>query len=139
VRAIELASFSDPWSPRDFREALEGHTVFLVAAAGNRPVGYVIARAAADEGELLNVAVEPASRGRGIARALVRAALARLARAGVGTVYLEVRESNRPARLLYRGLGFREVGRRPGYYRRPREDAVLLRAELGRPAGDAKL
>lgn len=117
---------------------MERPAVFLVAVVDARPIGYVVARAAADEGELLNVAVQSEHRGRGIARALVGAALDRLAAAGVGSVYLEVRESNRTARLLYEGLGFREVGRRRGYYRKPREDAVLLRAVLRAPAGDAK-
>ncbi|HXF95509.1 MAG TPA: GNAT family N-acetyltransferase, partial [Gemmatimonadales bacterium] len=68
---------------------------------------------------------------------LVGEAVARLAREGASAVYLEVRESNTVARRLYRRLGFEEVGRRARYYRRPEEDAVVLRAALVVARGDA--
>lgn len=106
---------------------------FLVAVARHAVVGYAIAHHAVDEGEILNLGVAPDQRRRGIGRALIDAVLARLCDAGVRTVYLEVRESNAPARSLYASLGFAAVGRRPGYYRLPREDAVILRTQLDRP------
>jgi len=71
---------------------------------------------AADEAEILSVAIRAAQRGRGLARALLRLHLGRLASLGVKTVFLEVDEHNEAALRLYRALGFREVGRREGYY-----------------------
>jgi [ribosomal protein S18]-alanine N-acetyltransferase len=91
--------------------------------------GYVVALDAADEGEILNLAVAPGGRRRGLGRALVQDILQELAERGVRQVYLEVRESNAPARALYAAHGFREVGRRKQYYRRPVEDAIVLRRD----------
>jgi ribosomal-protein-alanine N-acetyltransferase len=105
----------------------------LVADYGTQPAGYVVMRAAADEGEILNLAVAGPHQRRGVGRALVHAALARLGASGARTVYLEVRESNAAARQLYQGLGFSVVGRRDKYYRRPVEAALVLRAAI--PAG----
>jgi len=133
VVAIERAVFSDPWSPTDFTECLASQVPFLVAEAGGGVIGYVVAHCAADEGEILNLGVTPAHRGHGVGRALVQRTLVLLASRGVRVVYLEVRESNGIARRLYQSLGFTEVARRAGYYRRPVEDAVVLRAAI--PAG----
>lgn len=99
--------------------------------------GYVVAHHAADEGEILNLGVAPAHRRKGVARALVGRALAALAAGGASAVFLEVRESNVAAQRLYEQLGFRQVGRRPGYYRRPTEDAVLLRTAISAAEGFA--
>ena len=103
---------------------------FLVAAVASGPiVGYVVALEAADEGEILNLAVAPAGRRNGLGRALVQHILEALTARGVRHVYLEVRESNAPARALYVAHGFKEVGRRKEYYRRPVEDAIVLRLD----------
>lgn len=125
------------WPAGDFaRHIATDHDLVLVArsdAAGN-PCGLVVARLAADEADILTIAVAPEHRRRGIARALLHAAYARLAREGVRTLFLEVGADNRPARALYGAFGFRPVGRRAGYYRDARfgaqEDAVLLRLDL---------
>jgi ribosomal-protein-alanine N-acetyltransferase len=101
--------------------------------------GYVVAQYAADEGEILNLGVAATQRRRGIGRALARSVLAALASRDVGAVYLEVRESNAGARRLYESLGFTEVGRRARYYRRPIEDAVLLRATVPADGGSVEL
>lgn len=139
VHALERAVFSDPWSARDFRECITSDVEFLVAeaAGGGDVTGYVVAHDAADEGEILNLAVVPARHRSGIGRALVERVLADLAARGARRVFLEVRESNAGARALYAALGFREVGRRPRYYRRPIEDAVVLRAAIPAGEGDA--
>jgi ribosomal-protein-alanine N-acetyltransferase len=139
VHAIELESFGDPWSLKDFGEALRSGVLFLVVTEGDAILGYVIARHTAAEGEILNLAVAVPARRRGIGRVLAERALAELAQAGARAAYLEVRESNWGARHLYGRLGFREVGRRVGYYRRPSEDAVVLRAAIPAERGDAKL
>ncbi|OLC05610.1 MAG: ribosomal-protein-alanine N-acetyltransferase [Gemmatimonadetes bacterium 13_1_40CM_70_11] len=128
VCAIEGAVFSDPWSARDFRECAASGVPFLIAEHGGVVAGYAIAHHAADEGEILNLGVAPAHQRRGVGRVLVEHLLTLLAERGVDAVFLEVRESNAAARRLYQRLGFREVGRRPGYYRRPVEDAVILRS-----------
>jgi ribosomal-protein-alanine N-acetyltransferase len=132
--AIERASFSDPWSAHDFRECIVAKVAALVAVRGTEVTGYVVAHAAADEGEILNLAVGAAHQRRGVARALVRDTLVELAARGARTVYLEVRESNAAARRLYEGLGFVVHARRAHYYRRPVESALVLKAAI--PAGE---
>lgn len=135
---MEVASFTDPWSLQDFRETLAAGKGALFLAAvdeADQVMGYLVARQMADEGEILNVGVAPASRRRGVARALVAHSLARLRELGARQVYLEVRESNHAARALYRGFAFAEVARRARYYRAPVEDAVLLRAAIPADSG----
>ena len=134
---IEAASFSDPWS----RYAVAGSiaspaTVVTVAEWSGHPggppivVGYSVLARAADEAELLNLAVAEGARGRGVGTALVRRAITDAAEWGAWAVFLEVRASNAAALALYGRAGFSEVGRRRGYYRRPLEDALILRREL---------
>ena len=120
--------FADPWSTQDFRDCVS-FALFLVAEEEGRIAGYVVALDAADEGEILNLAVAEGGRRRGLGRALVQAIVTALTERGVRQVYLEVRESNAPARGLYAGFGFRNVGRRTAYYRRPVEDAIVLRLD----------
>ncbi len=131
MHAIEQAVFADPWSTQDFRDCVMSDALFLVAEGNGADAiaGYVVALDAADEGEILNLAVAPAGRRNGLGRALVEGVLEALAERGVRQVYLEVRESNAPARALYAAHGFREVGRRKQYYRRPVEDAIVLRRD----------
>lgn len=112
---------------------------FLVALAADRVVGYVIAHYGREEGEILNLGVAPDERRRGVGRALVADVLEALRSRGVRAVYLEVRESNAVARRLYQSMGFGEVGRRSRYYRRPVEDAVILRAAIPAVEASAKL
>ena len=97
---------------------------------GDEVAGYVVAWFVADEGEIANLAVDPAGWGTGVGRALLDAALAEGERRGAAAVYLEVRDSNDRARRLYRSRDFEEVGRRRGYYQRPVEDAIVLRRML---------
>lgn len=130
MHAIERAAFSDPWSAGQLRECLDAGLDFLVAERDGRVVGYVVAVRAADEAEILNLCVAPAARRAGTGRALVRAILRRVAAHGARAAYLEVRDSNHAARRLYEGEGFAPVGRRRDYYRRPVEDAVVLRSAI---------
>jgi [ribosomal protein S18]-alanine N-acetyltransferase len=99
--------------------------------------GYGIAHSAADEGEILNLGVAVAERRHGLGRALAERLLEELGARGARSVFLEVRDSNTAARRLYEALGFREVGRRSRYYRRPVEDAVVLRAAISAEADRA--
>jgi ribosomal-protein-alanine N-acetyltransferase len=129
IAEIEAVSFPDPWSYHMFRAHLGD--LFMVAEDGDTPGGYLVGMVVGAEAEILNVAVAPMHRGRGIGRALVTAALDACETRGVQSVYLEVRVSNVAARRLYAGSGFREMGRRRGYYDHPREDAVVMRRDLG--------
>lgn len=148
VVMIERVSFSDPpWSRRSFASLLDDPRVrFTVActpagvassdagsaavgdaAIGDAVVGYVVMWLVADEAELANLAVAPGRRRVGIGRYLLDSAIAEAVARGATSLYLEVRESNVAARVLYGGRGFLAVGRRPAYYRNPTEDALLLR------------
>jgi ribosomal-protein-alanine N-acetyltransferase len=102
----------------------------LVAEDGAGLLGYVVGRSVLDQGEILNLGVSLQARRRGIGAALVRRLLTTFSAAGVREAFLEVRESNLAAQRLYQSFGFRDVGRRRRYYRRPVEDAVLLRAAI---------
>jgi ribosomal-protein-alanine N-acetyltransferase len=138
VAAIEKACFSDPWSEASFRQAVDSPGVFFRVAtegAGGVVVGYVVAWFAGGEGEVANVAVAPAARGRGLGGLLLDAAIAAAAEHRAEALYLDVRESNARARALYDSRGFVEVGRRRRYYRRPAEDAIILRRGIGSNAG----
>ena len=96
---------------------------FVLAVAAGRVVGFSVARRVAeDESELLNLAVDPAYRRRGIGRRL----LGELTSRHAGTLYLEVRESNAAARKFYKAFGFSEIATRPDYYPESRESAIVM-------------
>ena len=97
-----------------------------VGELGGSVAGILVGRVAADEFEILNLAVGKAWRRRGVATQLVRAAIESARTAGARQAYLEVRASNEGGIALYERLGFRILGGRPKYYRNPAEDAVLL-------------
>jgi ribosomal-protein-alanine acetyltransferase len=129
--AIERRCFGDPWSEESFREALNsGWTFCLVAQNSKGITGYLVAREVAGTGEVLNLAVAPEARRRGVGGALLRAGLTALRRRHVDEVFLEVRESNHSAQALYLAHGFRPVGQRSAYYRNPKEDALVLRLAM---------
>jgi ribosomal-protein-alanine acetyltransferase len=129
--AIERRCFGDPWSEESFREALTSPWTFcLVAQSVRGTIGYLVGREVAGTGEVLNLAVAPESRRRGVGSGLLRAGLAALRQRSVDEVFLEVRESNRSAQALYLAHGFRPVGQRSAYYRNPREDALVLRLAM---------
>ena len=132
IATIEQAAFSDPWSEHAFREALAHPAVYFACARSDagEVQGYVVAWFVADEGEIANLAVAPAASGAGIGRALMDAALREAWLRGANAVYLEVRDSNARARRLYASCGFEEIARRRAYYRKPVEDAIVLRRTL---------
>ena len=134
IGLIERDSFADPWGSREFTSALEAQqAIFFVAEDSHGIViGYAIAIAVMDEAEILNLAVRKSNRGLGLGGNLLDAALEEAISRGAEQVFLEVRESNGPARKLYDSRGFTEVSRRRGYYRSPVEDALVLRLAVQR-------
>jgi ribosomal-protein-alanine N-acetyltransferase len=132
VLQLEATAFADPWMRQAFEAALkERHARFRVArSADGSLLGYLVAWFVLDEGEIANVAVMPAARRRGIARALLDAIMSEAREAGIARLFLEVRESNAAARALYQSQGFTPVARRTRYYRKPVEDAIVLRRDL---------
>jgi ribosomal-protein-alanine N-acetyltransferase len=120
VAAIQQASpGAARWNVADYLDQ-----DFRVAMVGNRIAGFLVARTlAADEREILNLAVAPEFRGKGVARALLDQAF----EAFRGSVFLEVRESNLVAQEFYKSLGFKELSRRKGYYESPPETAIVMK------------
>lgn len=136
---IERSCFADPWTEESFRRLLSGQpAIFLVAVISpdSAIAGYAIAFSVYEDAEVLNVAVEPIFRGQGLAGQMLDAVLIELRARGVRTAFLEVRESNLAARALYGSRGFAEIGRRVRYYRKPIEDALVMRRILEVPEGD---
>jgi len=140
LAALHTASFSRGWGESEFEQLLTDRSVIADravhrtviadrAVGGVRVVGFIVSRRAADEAEILSVAVARAWQGRGLARLLLDLHLRRLAGLRLRAVFLEVDEDNTPALRLYARAGFREVGRRPGYYSGGKS-ALVLRRDL---------
>ncbi|MEM5581635.1 MULTISPECIES: ribosomal protein S18-alanine N-acetyltransferase [unclassified Roseibium] len=138
IAEIHTASFKNNWNIEEFaRMKAQEATVVLVARRaspyGTRtPLGFLVLRSAADEAEVITIAVHPRQRGRGIGKKLMEAGLFRLYADRCRHLFLEVDAANESALLLYRGLGFREVGKRKGYYGSSAGDgtALVMRIDL---------
>lgn len=135
VVAIERDTFTMPWSEDTFADLLGRRDAECLVAdlTGVGPVGYAVFWWAAREAELGDLAVWEPYRGAGIGARLLEEALEAAAGRGLRRVFLEVRDTNRAAQSLYRRNGFRVVGRRPDYYRDPREDAIVMARKLAGP------
>ena len=128
IAELEALCFSDPWSEKSIAYELNNPlSLWLVAEVDGRVAGYIGSQTVPPESDVMNVAVHPDFRRQGIAETLVRGLWGQLVQAGNTSLTLEVRASNAPAIALYEKLGFVQVGRRPNYYRNPREDALILR------------
>ncbi len=133
VAELEKRCFSDPWSENSIAYELTNPlSYWLVAQEAGAVLGYVGSQSVLDEADMMNVAVHPEHRRRGIARELLERLVEALKAKEVYCLTLEVRASNAPAKALYEALGFAQVGRRPNYYRNPKEDALILRKEWGK-------
>jgi len=130
VRIARLCPEAAAWNEEAYARLRETGCRGWGARTGTEMVGFLVARCAADEAEILNLAVAPESRRRGYATALAQEALREFRRQGVRRVFLEVRASNRGAIAFYEGLGFQAAGRRAAYYETPREDAVCMALEF---------
>ena len=130
IAELEKLCFSDPWSEKSIETELSCRLSFwLVALEEDKVVGYVGSQTVIDETDMMNIAVHPDYRRRGIAEKLINALMDALRDKGSHGLTLEVRASNEGAIALYHKLGFTQAGRRPNYYRNPKEDALILRKE----------
>lgn len=130
VAALEKICFSDPWSEKSVASELENPlSHWLVAMEEDKVVGYVGSQTVLGETDMMNVAVHPDHRRRGIAESLLQALVKDLKDRQSHCLTLEVRESNASARALYEKLGFSQIGCRKNYYRNPKEDGLILRKE----------
>ena len=127
VAELEKQNFSEPWSENSVRgELTNSLALWLVALDGDTVVGYVGSQTVLGEADMMNIAVADSHRRRGIARMLVRELINRL---DANMLTLEVRASNASAIALYQSEGFSQIGLRKNYYRKPKEDALILRKE----------
>lgn len=131
VAALEAICFRDPWSEKSVASELNNPlSHWLVAVEADTVLGYIGSQTVLDESDMMNVAVSPAHRRKGIAEALVLALADALREKGSVKLTLEVRASNAPAITLYEKLDFKPIGLRKNYYRNPKEDALILQKEL---------
>ncbi|MDB5656463.1 MAG: rimI [Tardiphaga sp.] len=131
---LHAASFHRGWDEGEFEQMLrEQNTLLHRLREGRHVIGFAVSRLAADEAEILSVAVAPSHRGRGLSRDLFLTHLGHLAGRGVRTVFLEVEENNQPARKLYERAGFAVAGRRERYYKEAggvELNALVMRRDL---------
>jgi len=140
LAALHGQAFDAPWSPADIAVLMGSPGVFAFSASlgadseAREAAGFILCRVAADEAEVLTIAVAPAMRRRGVAGALLNQAMAAALAGGARTMFLEVATDNPGAEALYRAHGFGEVGRRPGYFSRPdgAVAALIMRRDLNR-------
>ena len=127
-------SFHRGWGEGEFESMLtERNTLVHRLKVGRKLVGFAVSRMAADEAEILSIAVAAGYRGRGLSRNLLLTHLGHLAGHGVRKIFLEVEENNQPARRLYERAGFGVAGRRERYYQQPggeQLNALLMRRDL---------
>lgn len=132
IAYLETICFSDPWSEKSIASELDNPlSCWLVAEEQGRVAGYVGSQSVLDAADMMNIAVAPDFRRQGVGQQLIDALVEHLRRKNVIALLLEVRVSNAAAIALYEKLGFEQVGRRPRYYHNPKEDALILRKELG--------
>ena len=116
-----------PWSGTSIRAELENpYAIWLAALDGDTLAGYMGVQFGPDGGDIMTIATAPEFRGQGVGKKLISAMVEMLKEKELQWLTLEVRPSNTAAVGLYKALGFREVGRRPRYYKKPTEDALLM-------------
>lgn len=130
IAQLEKMCFSSPWSERSIESELTNPlALWLIAVDNDRVAGYVGSQSVMGEADMMNLAVDPEYRRMGVGNRLVEMLIDALSEEAVHSLTLEVRVSNVGAISLYEKMGFQQVGRRPGYYSNPKEDALILRKE----------
>ena len=128
VAALEAENFSRPWSYDAFFKTLSDENyIVIIAKETDALLGYCVLLCTGEEADITNVCTAPEARGKGVATDMLAALMDAGRARGVTEFFLEVRESNVPARRLYTKLGFEEIGLRKNYYEEPREHAVLMK------------
>lgn len=131
IYAIELESFSVPWSLESITKELENEMAYYVIAEEDGQVlGYAGLWDVVGEGQITNIAVRPSGRRKGIGKKLVEGLMAYGKEKGLEVLILEVRASNEAAIRLYSQAGFKDIGKRKNYYTKPTEDAILMALTL---------
>ena len=138
VAAIHAEGFARGWPASDIQRMIIDPAMVGDGATTSRwpgaLSGFALSRLAADEAEILSIAVKRSERGKGVAAALMASHLSRVAERGARAIFLEVEDGNAAAIALYRRFGFHDVGRRQAYYRKPdgsAAHAIIMRRELG--------
>ena len=130
IADLERLCFNDPWSENSIASELNNKlSHWLVALDGEKVIGYVGSQTVLGETDMMNIAVHPDYRKRGIATELIQELINALNERNSHSLMLEVRESNDPAKELYLKMGFELVGIRKNYYRNPKENTLILRKE----------
>ena len=132
VLAVEESAYTHPWTEGIFRDCLRVGYCCWICEMDGQPVGHGVMSVAVGEAHILNLCIAPDHQRKGLGRRLLERLLRIASQHRADTAYLEVRVSNRPARRLYRSIGFTEVGRRRDYYPgySAREDAVVYAKPL---------
>jgi len=131
VSIVAAAPGAAGWSVETYENFIRsGECLSLAHESGGRITGFIVARRLGEEAEVLNLAVRPEARKKGIGEILLQAALEEVRNMGVTRIYLEVRESNTQAKSFYQNHGFAVTGVRPKYYREPDEAAILMEKKL---------
>ena len=127
ISIAEAAIFSDPWSEADIISLIstEGAMCYTVTE-GETVIAYLLGRQIVPEGEIYRIATLENYRRRGVAYRLLDYAIKCERGHGLEDLFLEVREQNTPARALYTAYGFKEIGKRKGYYKNPTDDAIIM-------------
>ncbi|RFB78084.1 ribosomal protein S18-alanine N-acetyltransferase [Methylovirgula sp. 4M-Z18] len=134
---LHESAFAHAWSEADFERLLGARTTVadgIFDSHGQALFGFVLSQTVADEAEILSIVLDPHHRRRGLGRQLLNAHMARLTEAQVKSLFLEVEDGNVAAQGLYAHLGFHEIGKRHGYYRKAdgsTATALMLRCDLG--------
>lgn len=132
VEEIERLCFSTPWSKKSFEEGLSNSFTqsYFTAILDGQTVGYICLFHLFEEGELLNIAVDPAKRGMGIGQAMIDMMMGYLKGKNVSRITLEVRESNTAAKNLYTKNGFSPIAVRKNYYTSPLENGIVMETHI---------
>lgn len=127
ISRLEEAAFSMPWSPAAFMDMVDREdSLYVVAAVGEELIGCCGVTNACGDGDINNVVVAEAFRCKGVGRLMLSTLMEWGREIGIENYTLEVRVSNAPAIHLYERLGFESAGIRPGFYEKPREDAMIM-------------
>ena len=130
ISELENEIFSDSWSSKDISDTVNSdNAMCYVIESNGEIIAYLLGSKIVPEGEIYRIATHPSHKRRGYAKALLRYVLD--AEKDLCDIYLEVRESNTPARNLYTGCGFKEISIRKNYYKSPTEDGINMHRAKG--------